>query len=94
MANTTQRFVHTKDGEPVEIGSIVVNSRGEQAKLVFASAMTVPGKSGKVVVEYEGQDYRSELYAHIFGLVVTGIMDCGCPVGPDDPGHLDSCTVE
>ena len=91
MARIASMSVYSKEtGREVVRGETVWTIGSEQAyQLVCATSPTVPGKSGKIYVNRGGFDH--EYYAHIFGVVVKGRMDCGCPVGPDAPGHLDTC---
>lgn len=84
-----------ESGLPVTAGDTVTSFRGEPATLIMPSQPTIPGKSGKVVVEWADRSgSRDEYYANVFGLRVSGLMDCGCPVGPDNPDHLDGCDAE
>lgn len=48
-----------------------------------------------VQVRLTGRDGNAfAIIANVFGLRVSGLMDCGCPVGPDNPDHLDGCDAE
>lgn len=85
-------YVKGTDRE-VARGDILRTADGTEYRLVCADSPTIPGKSGKVLVENRAGELgvTRVLYAHIFGVYVAGWMDCGCPVGPDAGGHLDSC---
>lgn len=94
----------TLDGtEMVEKGDPVSSEpRGDwngRAMFLYASRPTVPGKSGKVVVEWmEGNGPRTgtqgEYYANVFGLRVDALLTCGCPLNVyEDTGHQEGCAV-
>ena len=82
----------------VESGTAVTDFRGECWELVSGSDVTTQGRAGKVHVRQHVCDNGNYgyvdrwFYASSFGLYVVGLMSCGCPVGPDHGGHLDSCT--
>jgi hypothetical protein len=91
----------TKDGgRLISEGDTITtaDARGDRARFVHASRPTVPGKSGKVVVQWLEGDRangtRCEYYAHIFGLRVDALLSCGCPLNVvNDEGHQEGCTV-
>ena len=83
-----------KTGAIITEGDTVFSSRGEEARFVAATDPTVPGRAGKVAVDWASDGTRGYYYAKVFGLQVSGIMSCGCPVGPEHPGHLDGCNAE
>jgi hypothetical protein len=84
-------------GRPVSPGATIHDFRREGWELVGPTDVSTQGRAGKVHVQrtvcHDGEMGVVErwLYASVFGLYVTGIMSCGCPVGPDNPGHLDTC---
>ncbi len=53
--------------EVVEPGSILTDFRGERWVLVAASRETMPGKSGKVLVDPVERGMRREFYVTVFG---------------------------
>ena len=94
MARIASMSVYDKaTGREIVKGDILRTANGAEYRLVSAAKPTVPGKSGTVWVHLTSERLGTArtLYAHIFGVVVKGRMDCGCPVGLDDPGHLDTC---
>ena len=79
-----------KTGEQVNVGDTVSSFRDELATVVSLSRATIPGKSGKVVVEWHGETpsgargYEQEYYDGVFGLVVTDVP----------PGEYDVYTLD
>lgn len=59
-----------KTGERVLVGATVTSFRGEKAKLVSLDRPRVPGKSGKVTVEWAGRKGEWEYYDGVFDLRV------------------------
>lgn len=91
----------TLDGsELVEKGDPLTSFRGERAVFLYPSRPTIPGKSGKVVVEWmtgagDPKDgTQGEYYANVFGLRVDALLTCGCPLNVyEDEGHQEGCAV-
>ena len=89
----------TKDGSRlIEKGDVIEEKDGVRVIFHSASRPTVPGKSGKVIVEFSSGPWAGgthERYAHIFGLRVDALLSCGCPLNVvNDEGHQVGCSVE
>lgn len=89
----------SKDGSRfIEKGDVIEEKDGVVTRFHYASRPTVPGKSGKVVVEFSSGPWAGgthERYAHIFGLRVDALLSCGCPLNVvNDTGeHQEGCSV-
>ncbi len=88
--------VNGRTHAPVNIGDTVTNFRGETATLISLSRAQVPGKSGKVVVQWPmpsnpafgATHYQMEYYDKVFDLAVYDSEYI------DQPSYVDSNTPE
>lgn len=61
-------LMHDATGQPVMVGELLTDFRGDTAVAVDAYAPTAPGKAGYVVVREPGLDGESMFYVTVFDL--------------------------
>jgi hypothetical protein len=71
-APATEYRVNRGAGEIVSPAAWVYDRQGTPARLVRATAPTLPGLAGKVIVSRDGAEH--ELSARVFGLAVTRVI--------------------
>ena len=71
MPEYNMQALNRKD-EPVPVGSIIYSNSGERAELLKLTRWQMPGKSGKVYVQWIDKNGKpcAEYYDHVFGLSV------------------------
>lgn len=75
----------------IQRGDTVTSFRGDPATFVTATRESMPGRSGKVLVDLPNGD-RREYNDRVYGLTVVAVLACGCPTDiVADEGHQEGC---